>query len=116
MPVKPIDLQVNFSQISNVGREQSDLANSLVHRQQFMERQSEIYSLESEKRVNKPNKEQSQLKLLNEKNGDGKSKYSNHNGEQKKQFNFDEENEMIESENRSAFDDVFIGNNLDLKG
>lgn len=115
MSVKPIDLQVNFSQLSNVGKEQALQKDSLLHQQSIMAQDSVEKTLSIEKRVQENSQSETHYELSDrdansfynpDENNDSKGK----DDEDKHLFNGTSKGKS------NPFKDPQLGKLLDVKG
>lgn len=114
MSVKPIDLQVNFSQLSNVGKEQAVLKDSLLHQQSIMSQESIEKTLSMDKKVYENQKSDTNYEL----------KDSNQSGFYNPDSDSEDKKEEDDShlfsgtskEQSDPFKDPQLGKLLDLKG
>lgn len=114
MSVKPIDLQVNFSQINHVGKEQAFLKEGLLHQQALMEKESAMESLNADKKVAKTGKESDPNKIQD----DQQSHPQKHDTPFFKKNSYDKKSCLKEEDDHTddPFEDPDLGKILDLKG
>lgn len=115
MSVKPIDLQVNFSQINHVGKDQAFLKESLSHQQAVMAKESAQESLDADKKVKAPVKE-ADSDRINEDQGQSPSQEKENPSGQRDLQGKQLLSKSVSSKLDNPFDDPDLGKLLDLKG
>jgi len=110
MSIKPIDLQVNFSQMNHVGRDQAAIKNAELHKDLVAGQEIAQESVDSDSKVLKTEKSGEELKVGDEHKGRNSSNQNSNSEED------DKEDEIAEKKKSTLFDDPAVGKHLDLSG
>lgn len=112
MAIKPIDLQVNFSQMNHVGRDQAASKNAELHQQAVAGQEIAQQSVEVDSKIQK-----------SEKTGGGPEGVKDH--EEREESSGEEESRQQEEtpeeqtqkkRDEDLFDDPALGRHIDLSG